>query len=156
MKAVYTNLEYVDSDRIYRLSESIDESLQIDIYVQIYSEKFIEYQKEIIEDFAADFVDQMRNPELMYRDIQDIMEKRLQQLNEKLKSFAEKLRDMPSLELKGYIQVLADQALITTMIGNTSLVIFRDERVYYTLVNDAERNDLIDLFSDIVEGEVQI
>ena len=156
MKAVYHHLAYLDEERIYHFSEIISENLQIDLYVQIYSEKFIEYQKEIFQEFIASFIEKMRDPDLIYSDLHLLIEQHLQMLNEKLKNFSSKLRDMPPLELKGYLQVIADQVLISSMVGDTSLVIFRDEKLYYSLANSPEKGAELDLFSDIVEGEVQM
>ena len=47
MRPVYAALEYSDAERIYKVSETLDNGLLLDIYIQLHSEKFLEYQKEI-------------------------------------------------------------------------------------------------------------
>jgi hypothetical protein len=40
------------------------------------------------------------------------------------------------------------------MIGNGSLIIFRKGALYYSLHNDATNNKKIDLFAELVEGDL--
>jgi hypothetical protein len=42
-----------------------------------------------------------------------------------------------------------------SMIGDVSVMIFRDERLYYSLTNSLNDKGKIDLFSDFVEGDIE-
>ena len=44
---------------------------------------------------------------------------------------------------------------MTSMIGNMTVVIFRDHALYYTLHNGVNAKGKIDLFSDFVEGDIE-
>ena len=155
MRPVYAALEYSDAERIYKVSETLDNGLLLDIYIQLHSEKFLEYQKEILQEFVADFLDKTKDQPLTSKEIEQLLESELQKLNTKLQSFADKLRDVPKCDLRGYVQVIVDQAVKTWMIGKTTLMIFRDEKVYSVLENSYQEQTNIDQFSDFIGGEIE-
>ena len=155
MRPVYAALEYSDAERIYKVSETLDNGLLLDIYIQLHSEKFLEYQKEILQEFVADFLDKTKDQPLTAKEIEQLLESELQKLNTKLQSFADKLRDVPKCDLRGYVQVIVDQAVKTWMIGKTTLMIFRNEKVYSVLENSYQEQTNIDQFSDFIGGEIE-
>ena len=53
------------------------------------------------------------------------------------------------------MQVIVDQAVKTWMIGKTTLMIFRDEKVYSVLENSYQEQTNIDHFSDFIGGEIE-
>ena len=155
MRPVYAALEYSDAERIYKVSETLDNGLLLDIYIQLHSEKFLEYQKEILQEFVADFLDKTKDQPLTSKEIEQLLESELQKLNTQLQSFADKLRDVPKCDLRGYVQVIVDQTVKTWMIGKTTLMIFRDEKVYSVLENSYQEQTNIDQFSDFIGGEIE-
>lgn len=48
-----------------------------------------------------------------------------------------------------------DNILMLSMIGDVSVMIFRNEKLYYSLTNSVNEKGKIDLFSDFVEGDVE-
>ncbi|MBQ7616544.1 hypothetical protein IJS64_00720 [bacterium] len=100
MKPVYNALEYIDKDKVYSYSSQIASDINLEVYIQIDSEKFVDYQKEIFEEFVAEFVDRVRDSELDSNDMENLLENQLQTLNAKLQAFADKLRDVPKCELR--------------------------------------------------------
>lgn len=155
MKAITSFLEYHDQERICRVHESFSNGLTLDFYVQINSEKFVEYQKEIFEECLANFLDQLSDTALSAREIELLAERHLKQLNDQLQAFAEKLHDMPAFDIRGYLQLMIDESVKIWMIGNASLMIFRDGALYSTLENTYDEQGIIDLFTDYIGGEVQ-
>jgi len=78
------------------------------------------------------------------------LEKHLQNLNTKLQSFADKLRDVPKCDLRGYVQVILDEGVKTWMIGKTTLLIFRGNKLYSLLENSFQEQSNVDQFSDFI------
>src|SRR5574344_1182617 len=113
MKPIYSSLEYLDPEKCYSFSDQLESGIGIEVYIQLHSEKFIEYQKEIFQEFIADFVDQVRDVSLSSREVEELLEKELQSLNTKLQAFADKLRDVPRCDLRGYIQLIIDNTVKT-------------------------------------------
>ena len=74
MRPVYAALEYSDAERIYKVSEILDNGLLLDIYIQLHSEKFLEYQKEILQEFVADFLDKTKDQPLTSKEIEQLLE----------------------------------------------------------------------------------
>ena len=89
MKPVYNLLEYLDADKVYTFSDELDNQIEIKVYIQIHSGKFVEYQKEILQEFVADFTDKAKDVSLSSNDIEMMLEGQLQLLNAKLQSFAD-------------------------------------------------------------------
>jgi hypothetical protein len=60
----------------------------------------VDYQKEIFEEFVADFVDDIKDASLTSDEVEKRLESFLQGLNSKLQAFADKLRNVPKCDLK--------------------------------------------------------
>ena len=153
MKAEANIREYNDLDKNYRRSQMLANGVQVDSFVQIGSEKFVDYQKELFEEFLANFLNQAANSELTENEIELLAETELKKLNDSLLSFAEKLHDMPVFDIRGYFQLFVDEKIKIWLIGNSSLMIFRENRLYTSLENPFEENAKIDTFTDFIGGE---
>ena len=153
MKAEANIREYNDLDKNYRRSQMLANGVQVDFFVQIGSEKFVDYQKELFEEFLANFLNQAVNSELTENEIELLAETELKKLNDSLLSFAEKLHDMPVFDIRGYFQLFVDEKIKIWLIGNSSLMIFRENRLYTSLENPFEENAKIDTFTDFIGGE---
>ena len=154
MKAEANIREYNDQDKNYRRSQVLSNGVQVEFFIQIWSEKFVDYQKELFEEFLADFLNQAGEETLSENEIELLAEKELKKLNESLVSFAEKLHDMPVFDIRGYFQLIVDEKIKIWLIGNSSLVIFREDKLYTSLENPFEENAKIDTFTDFIGGEV--
>ena len=155
MKPVYNAVEYIDPEKVYLYSNQIGDDINLEVYIQIWSEKFVDYQKEIFEEFVADFVDDIKDSMLSSDEIEKRLEKFLQWLNSKLQAFAEKLRNVPKCELKGYVQIVMDNAVKTWMIWKVSMIIIRDDKVNSVLENSYNEQSSIDQFSDFIWWDLE-
>lgn len=153
MKAEANIREYNDLDKNYRRSQVLENGVQVDFFVQIGAEKFVDYQKELFEEFLANFLNQAANLDLSENEIELLAETELKKLNDSLLSFAEKLHDMPVFDIRGYFQLFVDEKIKIWLIGNSSLMIFRENRLYTSLENPFEENAKIDTFTDFIGGE---
>jgi hypothetical protein len=92
---------YVSDDEIFSFQDTLLDDISFKVFVQCSKEKFLQYQKDIIEEFVADFTNIVKtSEELDVIDIREIFEQNLQLLNTKLKQFAEKVRDVDHFSLK--------------------------------------------------------
>ncbi len=92
---------YVSDDEIFSFQDSLLDNISFKVFVQCSKEKFLQYQKDIFEEFVADFTNTIKTSEsLDILDIREIFEHSLQLLNTKLKQFAEKVRDVEHFQIK--------------------------------------------------------
>ncbi len=80
MKAEANIREYNDLDKNYRRSQVLANGVQVDFFVQIGSEKFVDYQKELFEEFLANFLNQAANSDLTENEIELLAETELKKL----------------------------------------------------------------------------
>ena len=147
---------YLSDDEIFSFQDTLLDNISFKVFVQCSKEKFLQYQKDILEEFVADFTNIIRtSEELDAEDIRDIFEQSLQLLNTKLKEFAEKVRDIERFSLKWIIQLMVDEKLMSSMIGNVSMIVLRDQKTTYSVPNSVDTRSKIDLFSDFIEWEVE-
>lgn len=147
---------YVPDDEIFSFQDTLLDNISFKVFVQCSKEKFLQYQKDILEEFVADFTTIIRtSEELDVIDIRDIFEQNLQLLNTKLKQFAEKVRDVEHFSLKWIIQLVVDEKLMSSMIGNVSMIVLRDQKTAYSVPNSIDTKAKIDLFSDFIEWEIE-
>jgi len=119
------------------------------------NDKFIDYQKDLIQDFIAGLIDSFSEKVVDIDVLKNNFEMWLQNLNTKLKLFADKVHDVDFFSIKWYIQIIIDNILVTSMIWDVTVLIFRDERLYYSLHNGLNSQGKIDIFSDFIEGDVE-
>lgn len=146
---------YIADEQSFNFSEELQNGIKIKMFVGFQSHKFVDFQKDLLQDFVAEFKDKVNNENYDIDDVKNNFEIALQNLNVKLKAFADKVRDVEYFGIKGYIQLVIDNVLMLSMIGDVSVMIFRDERLYYSLSNSLNDKGKIDLFSDFVEGDIE-
>lgn len=147
---------YQDTERYIDTQQHLSDGIQFSLVVEFQSEKFIEYQKDLLQEFVADFVDGIQNVEDHDNDaIRAKCETALQELNTKLKAFADKVRDIEYFPIKWYMQIILGTTLISSMIGNATVMILRDRKIYYTLTNSTKVKGKIDLFSEFIEWDLE-
>lgn len=156
MQLLETKNQYGIEDSIFSFQDTFFDSLKLNVYVECSTEKFLQYQKDILEDFVADFVSKIQeNDSYEMEKIKQTFESSLQGLNIKLHQFADKVHDVEKFNLKWFIQLVADNLLMWSMLGEVSLLILRDQKILYTLENISDHTAKIDSFSDIVEGDLE-
>ena len=147
---------YVPNEEIFSFQDTLLDNISFKVFVQCSKEKFLQYQKDILEEFVADFTNIIKtSEELDVMDIRDVFEQNLQLLNTKLKQFAEKVRDVEHFSLKWLIQLVVDEKLMSSMVGNVSMIVLRDQKTAYSVPNSVDTKAKIDLFSDFVEWEIE-
>lgn len=151
----YKNV-YVSDEGIFSFQDTLLEDISFKVFVECSTDKFIQYQKDILEEFVADFTSTLKNSEeLDSSDIKEIFEQSLQLLNTKLKNFAEKVRDIERFELKWIIQLVIDDLLLSSMIGDISMLIIRDQKVLYSMGNSIDLRTKVDLCSNMIEWRLE-
>lgn len=145
---------YLDEGQVFNFIEEIKNGIKIKMFVGFQSQKFLDFQKDLLQDFVAELKDKVSDENFDIDAIKNNFEIALQNLNIKLKAFADKVRDVDFFGIKGYIQLIADDILMLSMIGDVSVMIFRHDKLYYSLTNSLNDKGKIDLFSDFVEGDV--
>ena len=147
---------YIPDDEIFSFQDTLLNDISFKVFVQCSKEKFLQYQKDILEEFVADFTNIIKtSEELDTIDIREIFEQHLQLLNTKLKQFAEKVRDVEHFSLKWIIQLVIDDKLMSSMIGNVSMIVLREQKATYSVSNSIDTRAKIDLFSDFIEGNIE-
>lgn len=146
---------YLGEEQVFNFAEELANGIKIKMFVGFESEKFLDFQKDLLQEFVADFKDKITDENYDIDDIKNNFEIALQNLNTKLKAFADKVRDVNFFGIKGYVQLVLDNIIMLSMIGDVSVMIFRDEKLYYSLTNSLNEKGKIDLFSDFVEGDTE-
>lgn len=147
---------YAPDEEIFSFQDTLLDNISFKAFVECSKEKFLQYQKDILEEFVADFTNIIKtSEELDYEDIREIFEQSLQVLNTKLKQFAEKVRDVERFQLKWVIQLVVDDKLMSSMIGNISMIVMRDQKTAYSVPNSVDTKSKIDLFSDFIEWNIE-
>ncbi len=145
---------YIAEEHVFNFVEQLQNGIHLKMFVGFQSDKFLDFQKDLLQDFVAELKDKISDENYDADNIKNHFEIALQNLNVKLKAFADKVRDVDFFGIKWYIQIVADNILMLSMIGDVSIMIFRDDKLYYSLVNSLNDKGKIDLFSDFVEGDV--
>ena len=156
MQLVETKKQYGAEEAIYAFQDTLGDTIKMNVYVECSSQKFLQFQKDILEDFVAEFTSKVQTlEEDNLTELKQYFENSLKDLNIKFDQFASKVRDVERFELKGVIQLIVDNLLLSSMIWEVSLLIMRDQRILYTLENSVDPSEKIDAFSDLVEWNLE-
>ena len=146
---------FVEQNHHFSFKKTYDNGTTVQADIFFLSETFIDYQKDLINDFLAVINDDINDEDIGIKDLKKIFEQELQELNTKLTVFAEKIDSVDYFPVKWMITIIADDAFMASMVGDVSLLIVRDQKIYYSLANDIDTKAPIDLFSDFIEGEME-
>ena len=147
---------YVDEEQVFQINEDLANGAKLKLFVSFGAAKFVDYQKDLVQDFVAEVMEKVGEEEMYDIDVmKSHFEIALQNTNTKLKAFADKVRDVDFFEIKGFVQIVIDNILMASMIGDVSVMIFRKNKLYYSLSNSTNARGKIDLFSDFVEGDLE-
>jgi len=155
MQITETKLNFCNEDHTFSFNKDFDNGISFIAELSFQEEKFLEYQKDLIEEFISEYIQELIPQTYDIDTLKINFETSLQNLNTKLKMFAEKVRDIEEFPVRWYIQMVIDGVLITSMIWDISLLIFRDNALYYSLYNSIDTHSKIDLFSDFIEGDIE-
>ncbi len=149
-------LVYIPDEEVFSFQDTLLDNISFKVFVKCSKEKFLQYQKDILEEFVANFTNIIKtSEELDIIDIREIFEQNLQLLNTTLKEFAEKVRDVEHFQLKWIIQIVMDDKLMSAMIWDVSMMVIRDQKTTYSVQNRINTKSKIDLFSDIIEWTLE-
>lgn len=146
---------YLSEEHVFNFVEEIQNGIKIKMFVGFQSDKFLDFQKDLLQDFLAELKDKISEENYDIDTIKNYFEIALQNLNIKLKAFADKVRDVDFFGIKWYVQLIVDSVVMLSMIGDMSVMIFRNEKLYYSLTNSLNDKWKIDLFSDFVEWDIE-
>lgn len=156
MKLTNYHKSYLPEDNYINFHKNISEWFWIRSDIYIISDKFVQYQKDLIQEFFADLINNYEfwpQSEPEYQKFIKHFEFAIEDLNSKLSVFGQKVKDIKKLEIRWIIEIIYDKNYVASLIGSSSLVIFRDGKLYFSFDNESENNK-IDLFSEFIEWDL--
>ncbi len=144
---------FLEEDRVLQLKFE-DENKKIYLDVVFYSDSFLEYQKNLFSDFFSNVLILKDKYDNFY-DFREYLEKEITKFNTQLNIFQEKLNLDTKIEIRWILQIIWDQDYIWVLIWETSLIIWRNNKLEAVIINEIEEDDKIDVFSEIVRGELE-
>ena len=155
MAVQFTDYMFHDSEHGVHIVKGFPDGKQLYCHVVFQSEKFIDYQRDLFEDFLWNMVDVVSDEESDLDMVKRNFEQQLQDLNTKLLVFAEKIEDVTQFPIKWIVQLFSGTEYIASLIGATGVMVLRDERLNYMMSNQIDDQSKIPVFSELIEGEVR-
>ena len=91
---------YLSEEHVFNFAEEIKNGIKIKMFVGFQSDKFLDFQKDLLQDFVAELVDKVSDEHYDIDKVKNDFEIALQNLNTKLKAFADKVRDVDFFGIK--------------------------------------------------------
>jgi hypothetical protein len=156
MPTDFSNKNYKAYPNVFQLTKQLSDDITIHTHVVFGTDTFLEFQHDIIQEGIAEINDEISELEdVSVKTVKEVLETQLQRLNATLSTFAQKIKETTHFEIQGFLEVVINDTLLASLIGEVSLVIVRDSKLYYTLSNSFSPKDKIDLFSEFIEGELE-
>lgn len=154
---LYTKKQlYIDNINKENFSyyQEFENGLIISSEVVFYYKEYAQYQATLIKETLEEFEIEAKSSKFSIIKFKSYFELALQELNSKLAVFADKLRLYHKIEIRWFVEFYMDNYYVSSLIGDSSLVIFRNNELFYALHNDATVNKKIDLFAELVEWDL--
>lgn len=148
-------INYFEDENLLSFKESLSNWIQIRSNILFEETKFLDFQKDLVQDFFAELIELCNQEVYDINDVKTSLETWLESLNTKLRLFADKVRDVERFFIKWYIQIIVDNIFMSSMIWDITIMVFRDNKVYYSLHNGVDNRAKSDLFSDFVEWDIE-
>lgn len=133
-----------ESDRGYKLHADI-------VFM---TEQFRQFQVTVIEETLWQMQELISNDDILFDDVIRSFENILQDTNEKLILFADKMTSIESFDIRGIITLSHHTNFVSAVLGDTSIILVRKWHIWYTMQNDNDTRQKISLFSDIIEWDI--
>lgn len=91
---------YLTEEHVFNFSEQLTNGIHLKMFVGFQSDKFLDFQKDLLQDFVAELKDKISDEHYDIDTIKSHFEILLQNLNIKLKAFADKVRDVDFFGIK--------------------------------------------------------
>lgn len=129
---------------------------RLDCIVRFWSTALIDYQKDMFLDTISEMYNFLQQDRLTLETIKVMFEEQLQLLNVKLAAFAEKMKDKSPFCIDGVLQIFWWNEYIAWLVGQTSVVILRNNHVHYRVCQwVSEPRPTIDRFNELLEWELK-
>lgn len=151
----HTHRLFVDQDSsvLFHKESSSGYTIYADLIFR--TEQFRDFQITIIQEALAQIADVLDTDQFLFDDVMQTVEEILQNTNEQLISFAEKMTSVPYFDIRGILTIMHHAAFVSAVIGEVSMILVRKSHISYTMQNDSDTRQKITLFSDIIEGDMQ-
>jgi hypothetical protein len=146
---------YIAVEHTYTFERKFPKNIQLFVHIALHTDKFLEYQKELFHDFISSITELLSREDGTIETFKETFEIYLHDFNAKLGIFVDKIKDQPEIRMSGIVQIFWDWEYIASLIGSTSVLIFRNEKHVYTVCNPRAEHEKIDQFSEFIEGVVQ-
>ena len=146
---------YFDKDSYSNFSyhKEFDNGLIVKMELLFGYGEYQQYQENMIKEMVEALETEANSTKFSIIKFKSFFELLLQELNSRLAVFADKLRVFNKISIKWFAEFFMDNYYVSSLIGDSSLVIFRKWKLYYALHNDATNNKKIDLFAELIEGD---
>jgi len=91
---------YLAEEHVFNFAEEMQNGIKVKMFVGFQSDKFLDFQKDLLQDFVAELKDKVNDENYDIEDVKNNFEIALQNLNVKLKAFADKVRDVDFFGIK--------------------------------------------------------
>ncbi len=146
--------EYLEDEQKMLFTRTYPNNVHVYAYIVFQTDKFLEYQKDLFNDFLSQVTELLAQEDLDPSLFKAQFEEQVQDFNGKLGVFAEKIKDVEHIQIKGAVHIFWDWRYMAVLLGSTSVLIFRKQRLVYSVSNQTATKEKIDQFGEFIEGEV--
>lgn len=153
----YTTKRYTDQTEHTHFQKKTPNGVQFFLHVLHQNTSFLNNQQGILQDFIGEVLELIDNDErMLIEDVRKKFENLLQNINVNLETFASKISSEEFFWLRGVVWIVYQGTLMASMIWDSSLLILRNDHIHYKMHNEEWSQERISIFSDFVEGELEL
>ncbi len=154
MNINYDKISFLDVDDTIEYKKELDNWNKIFFTINLYTQKFKEYQKKLFIEFYTKVLD-IEETTSNFLDFKKKLENTIKEFNLQLRVFQEKISLDEKIEIRWNLQIFYKENYLSVLIWESSNIIFRNNKLEVVIPNEVEEEDKIDIFSEIIEWELE-
>ncbi len=154
MNIDFDKIWFLDASDTIEYKKELENWNKIFFNVNLYTQKFKEYQKKLFDEFYTKVLETEENTS-NFLDFKKKLENTIKEFNLQLKIFQEKISLEEKIEIKWNLQIFYKENYLSVLIWESSNIIFRNNKLEVVIPNEVEEEDKIDIFSEIIEWELE-
>lgn len=145
---------FLEPEQTLALSHTYKNGVYYHLIITIQNAMYAEHIKDIciqeihpfFEDLSSNFIDNEM--------IERLLEESMQKLNHNLSLFAEQHNPESPITIHGWLLVSYQGNIVASLIGQSSLIVCREEKAIYSMANSENNKKNIDHFTDYISGSI--
>lgn len=154
MRTSTVRKSFWEADQTLSLSHTYKNGVYYHMILTIQDAAYAEHIKDICIEHIHPFFEDLSLETIDSDMIERLLEENMQKVNHVLSLFAEQVQADHTIAISGWLIISYQGNLIASLIGQSSIIVCREDKAIYSMANTTDDKTTIDHFTDYITGAI--